>query len=162
TVRGGVGVLGKILVSAQVALSLVLVMGATLFVRSLETLRTFDPGFRREGVLMIRLRTQPGRDRIPNRAVYYRQLAESLCQLPGVEGVSYSHMGPLSAVEWKQPVSLTSSSDGSVPAVRDIVRPGFFHLIGMRLLTGREFEWSDNESATHVAIISESLARRLF
>jgi predicted permease len=153
--------LGKILVSAQVALSLVLVMGATLFVRSLETLRTFDAGFRRESVLMIRLFPQPGRQRIANRAVYYRQLAESLSRLPGVEGVSYSHMGPLSAYEWKQPVSLTSS-DNSVPAMRDIVGPGFFHLIGMRFLTGREFEWSDNESAAHVAIISESLARRLF
>jgi predicted permease len=162
TVRGGASGLGRMLVSAQLALSLVLVIGATLFVRSLEKLRTADPGFGRKHVLLMQLFPQPGREHITNRSVYYHQLADTLSQIPGVEAVSYSQMAPLLNHEFKEPVSMSPSSDTSVQAVTDIVGPRFFQLIGMRLLAGREFEWSDSESAPRVAIISESLARRLF
>jgi predicted permease len=161
TISGGAGALSKILVSAQVALSLVLVIGASLFVRSLQKLRTIDPGFRREGVLVMQLLQQPGREKIPNRTLYYRQLAESLSRLPGVESVSYSHMGPLLPYEFKEPVLVASSHDAPIQAITDNVGPGFFHLIGMRLLAGREFNWRDNQSASRLAVISESLSRRL-
>ncbi len=162
TVSGGAGALSKILVSAQVALSLVLIIGASLFVRTLQNLRTIDPGFRREGVLVMQLLQQPGREKIPNRTLYYRQLAEDLSRLQGVESVSYSHMGPLLPYEFKEPVSATSSPNAPVQAITDYVGPGFFHLIGMRLLAGREFDWRDNQSASRLAVVSESLSRRLF
>ncbi len=161
TVRGGHGIPGRLLVSGQVALSLVLVLGATLLVGTLRKLRSFDPGFRRQGVLMIQLFPQPGRDRkIPNRVAYFRELAEKMLQLPGVESVSYAHLGPAARYEFQEPVS-AGTSGAPVRAVTELVGPGFFHLMGMRVLTGREFGWSDEHSPP-VAILSESLARRLF
>jgi predicted permease len=162
SVHGRAGALTRILVGAQVALSLVLLIGATLFVRSLDKLRTADPGFRREGVLIMQLLQQPGHEKIPNRTAYYRQLAENLSRLPGVESVSYSHMGPLLPYEFKEPVSVASSRDARLQAITDYVGPGFFQLIGMRLLAGREFDWRDNENEPRFAIISESLSRQLF
>ena len=156
------GTLTKVLVCAQVALSLVLVQGATLFVGSLREMRSADPGFRREGLLAVQLFPQAGREEIPNRTAYYRRLAGRLAELPGVEAVSYSTIGPVNRFEVKQSVSIANSSVAPVQAVRDWVGPDFFSLMGMRLLAGREFEWRDDERAPRVAIVSESLARRLF
>ena len=159
-VRSSGGRFNRALVAAQVGLSLILVVGATLLVRSLEKLRSTDPGYRREGVMVIQLFTQAGRDKIPDRVAYYRELADKLSQLPGVESVSYSHMGPVLSYEYKVPVSVASSSLAPVDAVEDWVGPGFFRLIGMRVLEGREFTWRDDERAPRIAVISESLARR--
>ncbi len=162
TSRGSGGTLMKALVCAQVALSLVLVHGAALFVGSLREMRSADPGFRREGLLAVQLFPQAGREEIPNRTAYYRRLAERLAELPGVAAVSYSTIGPVNRFEVKQSVSIPDSSTAPVQAVRDWVGPDFFSLMGMRLLAGREFEWADDENAPRVAIVSESLARRLF
>jgi predicted permease len=154
--------LGKLLVSTQVALSLVVIVGAALFVRSLEKLRSVDPGFHRRGILMVQLFPQAGHEKIPNRTSYFRELAAKVSQLPGVEAASYSHMGPLLSYEYKVPVSAPSQPSGPASAVIDWLGPGFFHLVGMRLLEGREFDWHDDEQAPQVAIVSESLARQLF
>jgi predicted permease len=161
TAHGRVGKFGQVLVSTQIVLSLVLVIGATLFVGSLEKLYSADRGFRRQGVLLMQLFPQAGREDIPNRTVYYHQLADALSQLPTVEAVSYSHMGPVSSYEYKIPVSAAGSSGAPVQAVEDLVGPGFFHLIGMRLVAGREFGWHDDEHTPRVVIVSDSLARRL-
>ncbi|PYT28627.1 MAG: hypothetical protein DMG57_14150 [Acidobacteria bacterium] len=162
TVHGGAGGFGKLLASTQIALSLVLVIGATLFVVSLEKLYSVDRGFRRQGVLLMQLFPQPGREQIPNRTVYYHQLADALSQLPTVEAVSYSHMGPVASYEYKILVSAAGSSAAPVQAVEELVGPGFFHLIGMHVVAGREFDWRDDERTSRVVIVSESLARRLF
>ncbi|MGH9718893.1 MAG: ABC transporter permease [Bryobacteraceae bacterium] len=164
TVRGGAMTLGKVLISAQVALSLVLVIGAVLFVRSLENLRSADVGFRRDGLLLLQLFPQSGSETqpMPNRIAYYQELAERLREIPGVESISYSHMGPVQSYEFTEPTVAPSSQAPPVQAVFEAVGPGFFHLAGMRLLAGREFDWRDHETAQPVAIISESLSRRLF
>src|SRR5207247_3114300 len=146
----------------QLALSFVRVIGATLCVVSLEKLYSVDRGFRRQGVLLMQLFPQSGREQIPNRTVYYHQLADALSQLPTVEAVSYSHMGPVLSYEYKIPVSAAGSSAAPAQAVEDLVGPGFFHLIGMRLVAGREFDWRDNERTPRVVIVSDSLAHRLF
>jgi putative ABC transport system permease protein len=163
TVRGGMLTLGNVLISAQVALSLVLVIGAVLFVRSLQNLRSADVGFQREGLTLFELFPTAGeRHPMPDRVVYYQELAERLRRIPGVESVSYSHMGPVLSYEFMQPTSVPSSETPPLQAVFDAVGPGFFHVAGMRLMAGREFTWRDNETAQGAAIISESLARRLF
>jgi predicted permease len=160
-VRGPVRRFNRGLVIAQVSLSLILVVGATLLVRSLAKLRSTDPGYQREGALVIQLFTQAGHEKIPDRVAYYRGLADKLSQLPGVESVSYSHMGPVLPYEYKVPVSVASSSLAPVDAVEDWVGPGFFRLIGMHVLEGREFDWRDDERAPRIAVVSQSLARRL-
>jgi len=146
--------LDGLLVTAQVALSLVLVAGALLLVRTLHDLRTTDPGFRRDHLIMVRLFPRQ-RDPIPNRAVYYRELAEAVGRLPGVDAISYSGAGPVAPGEMLRSV-------GGAPAVVDFTSPGFFQKIGMRLLAGREFSWTDDESSPPIAIVSDKLAQRLF
>lgn len=162
SVHGGASIFSKLLVSTQIALSLVLVIGAVLFVGSLQKLYSVDRGFHRQGVLLMQLFPQAGRELIPNRTVYYHQLAEAIAQLPRVRAVSYSHMGPVEGYEYKIPVTVTGSSSVPVQAVEDLVGPGFFDLIGMHLVAGREFDWRDDERTSRVVIVSESLARRLF
>src|SRR5260370_2787941 len=100
--------------------------------------------------------------RIPNRVAYYRELAERLGAIPGVESVRCSRWGPVVSYEYKEAAYGPSSQAPPVQAVFEAVGPGFFHLAGMHLLAGREFDWRDNEASQPVAIISESLARRLF
>jgi predicted permease len=163
TVRGGMLTFGSVLISAQVALSLVLVIGAVLFVRSLQNLRSAEIGFQREGLTLFELFPTAGELKaMPDRVAYYQEVAERLGQIPGVESVSYSHMGPVLSYEYTEPASVPSSETPPVPAVFEAVGPGFFHLARMRLMAGREFTWRDNETAQGAAIISESLARRLF
>jgi hypothetical protein len=96
---------------------------------------------------------QPGRESIPDRETYFRQLAESMLELPGVVGGSYSLMAPVSMREFTEPVSTHSHT---LEAVVERVGPAFFRVVGMRVLQGREFTWSDVESSEPVAVISES------
>ena len=99
---------------------------------------------------------------MPDRVAYFSDLAEQFRRIPGVESVSYSHMGPVLSYEYTEPTSVPSSETPPLQAVFEAGRPGSFHLAGMRLMAGREFTWRDNESAQAAAIISDSLARRLF
>jgi putative ABC transport system permease protein len=167
TVRGGTLTLGRVLIGGQVALSLVLVIGAVLFARSLRSLRSADVGFNLDGLTLFELFPTAGEMQpMPDRVAYFQDLAERLRGIPGVESVSYSHMGPVLSYEYTEPTSVSASVPASetlpLQAVLEAVGPGFFHLAGMRLLAGREFTWRDNETAQAAAIVSESLARRLF
>jgi putative ABC transport system permease protein len=149
----------SLLVSAQIALSMVLVTSAALLVRSLENMHTVDLGFRRDHLLAMQLFPQPGRGRIQNRTAYYRELVGKLQQLPGVQAISFSNAGPVSRVEYPYKIAGPSSL---TDAMVEVSGPGFFDLIGMRVLSGREFDWHDDQPAPPVAVVSESLARELF
>ncbi|MGA8026301.1 MAG: ABC transporter permease [Bryobacteraceae bacterium] len=161
SMRGGATLLGKILLVTQVALSLVLVVGALLFARTLSHLHTADVGYRRDHLLTLALFPQAGTSRPQNSPAYYRGLAEKVRELPGVESVSYSNMGPASEFEYLEPV-YRSLAQGPVQAVDETVGPGFFDAAGMHVLAGREFRWSDDDHAPPVAIISQSLSEHLF
>jgi predicted permease len=161
-IGGGIGPLGKALVSAQTAFCILLVIGAALFAATMQKLRSFDAGFRRDGVLMMQLFPQPGREKISNRTAYYRELAEGLRSIPGVAAVSYSNMGPAARTDFLSNVSAPFGLQAPAQAVTDSIGPGFFHLIGMQVLKGREFSWTDDTNSARVAILSESLAKRLF
>lgn len=155
---------GKLLISGQVSFSLVLVIGAVMFGRTLNNLRTADPGYRRDGLLIVQLFPSHGSEgqHMVNRVPYYRELTERLKAIPGVTGVSYSHAGPVAGYEYTLPATVPSSPTAPVNAVFEVVGPEFFQMIGMRLVAGREFTWQDNETSPRVAIISENVARRLF
>ena len=161
SVRGGTRTGGRILLIAQIALSLVLVTGALLFGRTLNRLHNVDVGYRRDHFLTLLLFPQPGRHATPNSPAYYQQLAAELKQVPGVESVSYSNSGPANEFEDLEQIygSLTSAP---LQAALDWVAPDFFHVAGMHLLAGRDFTWRDDEHAPQVAIISHSLAEKLF
>jgi predicted permease len=133
-------------------------------VRSLEKLRSLDVGFLRDRVAVLHLFPYSGAEgrHMTSRVAYFQELASRLEQLPGIESVSYSRMGPVLSYEFKETASVTGLQTVSVQAVFESVGPAFFHLVGMRLVAGREFNWNDNEDAPAVAITSDSLARRLF
>jgi predicted permease len=154
TPAGGDARFRRWLTASQIAIALAIVSGALLAARSLHDLRYADIGFRRDRLLMVRLFPRT-RDPIVNRAIYYHQLAEALARLPGVESVAYSGIGPGAAGEMNRRF-------GETDAAVDFAGPGFFRSMGMRVLAGREFNWSDDEHAPPVAIISEGLATRLF
>lgn len=107
------------LISAQVALSLVLVIGAGLFVRSLINMRSVEPGYIRDGVLVVQAFPKSDSESrlMPNRASYYQELAKSLARIPGVASVSYSHMGPATGYEYKEPASVAFSQSPPVQAI---------------------------------------------
>src|SRR5665213_2454804 len=162
SVRGSGRHIGRVLVSAQVAFSMVVVLAAALFIRSLKNMRETDPGFRREGVLVMQLMAQPGRQATIHLASYYREMTDRVSRLPGVLSASFSVMGPVNRGETKEPVAAENSTQAAEQAAGDVVGPGFFRMIGMRILAGREFEWSDTEHSAPVTVISQSLATRLF
>lgn len=160
-VRTSRGLLQKTLICVQIALALVLTSGALLFGRSLYNLHAQNPGFRINGMVQMHLFSQVKQQVIPNRTAYYRQVMDRLSEVPGVDAVSYAQPGPLIGIENIRPVSRPRVS-GTVGAVVSFVGPQFFETMGMKVLAGREFEWNDDERAPHVAVISQSLANRLF
>jgi predicted permease len=159
--HSGAGRIGRLLIGVQVALSIVLVAGSTLLVRTLDNLRNADLGFRRDRLLMMRLFPRDPRISFPDRAAYYRELATRLSGLPGVEHVSFSGMGPISLGESPALIG-RAGTEPQTACVLDQVGPGFFLTMGMRVLAGREFDWRDVEGAPPVAVISRGLAARFF
>jgi putative ABC transport system permease protein len=143
------------LVSAQVALSLVLLVGAGLFGRTLQNLRHFDPGFQPEGVFLVDLDTRQGAGA--------RELADELRRIAGVVSASVSTHTPLSGSTWSEP---------AVPAGQPVperdnayfigASPDFFATMKIRLLAGREFSERDSADAPAVAIVNERFAAQHF
>jgi putative ABC transport system permease protein len=143
------------LVSAQVALSLVLLAGAGLFVRTLQNLRNLDPGFNPADVLLVDLE---GR-----RTAVPREILDDIQRLPGVFSASLSTHTPLSGSVWSEP---------AVPAGAPLPErdnsyfigagPGFFTTMRIHVLSGREFTERDVAASPAVAIVNEAFAQRHF
>ncbi|MGA8597676.1 MAG: ABC transporter permease [Bryobacteraceae bacterium] len=165
TLSAGTGTMGKAFIVSQVALSLVLLYGAALFLGTLERLRSFDPGFRKSGVLEVSLNQRPGGLKNVDVGAYRRQLMEAIGGLPGVFSVASCNLPvPAPGGGWKDTVSLVAP--GSEPARNVLttlvyVSPGFLKTLGIPLLSGRDFDWSDNSQHPPVAIVDRTLARRL-
>lgn len=161
SVRGGVTAAGKSLLVLQIALSLMLVAGALMFARTLSRLHKVDLGYRRDHLLTLMLFPQPGQEAMPNTAEYYRQLAERMRAIPGVDAVSFSGNGPTNEPEDFEQV-YRSLSEAPAEAVHDFVAPDFFRAMGMHVIRGREFNWRDDQHDPQTAIVSQSLAEKLF
>jgi putative ABC transport system permease protein len=149
----------------QVVLSLVLLYGAALLTQSLVKQRSLDPGFRVKGVLGVMLHPNPGGYKDLDRVSYDRQLFDALSGLPGVSSVSLSALAPIDPFTHREALSSDSvdaNAPGSVEADVAKISPGFFKTLGMSLLQGRDFYFSDDQRAGRVIIVSSALARRLF
>jgi predicted permease len=160
----GAGRAGRILISTQVALSLVLLMAAALFVRSLEKLRTSRPGFRSDNVLLVSLFPKPGGYKNLNDAAYYRELTQRVARIPAVSYAGISHEVPAMNIEGTERVtsSPAGSRQGYFDADLQMVSPGLFSALSMRLLEGRDFTWEDGQNSPPVAILGQNLAEQLF
>src|SRR6478672_11383374 len=157
---------GKWLVAAQVALSLVLLIAAGLFVRTLRTIRSVPSGLTPAGVVVAYPFPRPGGYTHLDNDVYYRSTIEKLLAIPGVERASVSLDKPAGGgtgigervTRASEPVTATNG----VASIVTPVSPDFFGVLGITVQQGRDFSWSDTSRARKVAIVSEALARRLF
>ena len=160
--------LGKALLVSQVALSLLLLVGAGLFVRSLQKLWAIDPGYDRKNVLMFSLDPRlAGYKENAKLISLYGRLLSDLRTLPGVRSASLSLVRPVDdAAYWVNGVESIDGrklpEDQGIRVAVNRLGPGYFATLGTSMLLGREFGPEDNEKTPRVAIVSEILARRCF
>jgi len=159
--------IGKALVVAQIALSLLLVAGAVLLLGSWRRLATVDPGFRRDHVLLLAADLRSGNENASpeQRSSMRRQLLERLRAVPGVRMASASELTPVSGSGWNNDIR----ADGFTPAVRDDglvwmneVSEDYFSTMGTPLVSGRDFSTSDVPGSAKVAIVNEALVKKVF
>ncbi|MBZ5593840.1 MAG: ABC transporter permease [Acidobacteriia bacterium] len=157
--------LGKTLVISQVALSLVLLIGAGLLVTTFRKLMAVDAGFNRENVLLVHV--EPGNSKIPKDrlGVVYDQILENVRSLPGVRSASRSVMTPISGGFWNEEVQADSFSPKSREdsiVYFNRVTPMFFQTLDTPILAGRDFSVHDTKGSPLVAIINQAMARKFF
>ncbi len=157
----------SLLVISEVALSLVLLASAGLFIKSFQRLQGVNPGFEAKHLLAARLSLPTGRYSRPDAvAGFYERLRPRIERLPGVESVSPVSILPLSGLT--PSVEFTSlehppSSLAEIPAAQyRMIGPGYFHTMKIPLLQGREFTERDRADAPGVVIINQTLARRFW
>jgi predicted permease len=161
------GKMGKMLVSSQVAFSLVLLMGAALLAKSFERLQSSDLGFQMDNVLEVSLYPRPSAYQDVDMNSYHDLLLDRVSSIPGVLSAGYSNNSMVGGREvgWQDDVSPESGDPAITVKVRaygTMVSPGFFRTLGIPLVRGRAFNQADDERHPRVAIVSRSLADRLF
>jgi predicted permease len=166
SIAGGTSVgLRKALVAAQVTLSLLLLIGAGLFIRSLKNLKDLDPGFHTNN--LVEFSIDPTRNGYkPERSLdFYRQLRENLDAIPGVEASGFAVIPVLSGDEWDNSIAIEgfshSATDMPDPHMQ-FISPDYFRTMNIPMLTGRDFRMSDGRDAPKVCIVNEKFAKRYF
>ena len=151
--------LRRLLVASQIALSLVLLVGALLFVRSLRNLMTLDPGFDPRDVLIADVNFS-GMHLPPGRAVsFHDQLLQTVRAIPGVASAAETTIVPLTGASWENRVWMENSDFQHARAIkRSMVGSAYFRTLKTSLLAGREFEQRDSNS-TKAAIVNQTFAR---
>jgi putative ABC transport system permease protein len=149
------------LLVAQVALSVMLLVGAGLLVRSLYVLQHASLGVRTAGVIDVRLMATANGNRQVDSASYYPPLLDAVRALPGVRAVGFSRIFPRMTLEPATAVSFVGDAPGDVRALSDAISPGYFETVGIPMIAGRSVLWSDTLKTRRVGIVSESLARAL-
>jgi predicted permease len=172
TLKAGRGPLGastrnplaKALVISQVALSLVLMVGAGLFLRSLVNLNNVDTGFNKENVLRLDIDSSSAgyKAEEPRAAALYHQIEDRIGALPNVRAASFSaftfHEG-----SWTSSITLPGKKSGdNLNVIHNVVGVGYLDTMQIPLLAGRNFTPSDTITSQRVAIITEHTARTLF
>ncbi len=164
-VGGSGGSIRRGLVVAQVALSLLLLVGAGLFARSLQNLRALDPGFRADRLLAFAV--QPplsGYDEARTQAFAVR-VQEELRALPGVADAAVGTGRLMADAVWRRTVKVAGKErkEGEDWSPQNtLVSPGFFATVGFTFASGRDFTPADGTTAPRVAVVNEAFARWFF
>jgi predicted permease len=157
--------LARALLVLQIALSLVLLAGAGLFLRTLLNFAHVDTGFEKQNVLVFQLDEYAGGYQPDARLEnLLRQIEERVNAVPGVRAASFS-MFTFNQGEWSNDVTLqgiSRNSENSGEVLMNRVGAGYFAAFGLPVLSGRTFTLQDNERAPKVAVINETMARRFF
>jgi predicted permease len=164
-IRGGSAGLRKGLVVAQVSLSLLLLIGAGLFLQSLRNLKTLNPGFEVKNLLAFDVDPTMSRYDPKWSASYYRRLSERLSALPGVEAHTFAVIPVLENNEWDNWITIegySAKQDERPDPHMQYCSPGFFKTLKIRLLAGRDFDERDDATAPKVAIVNQKFVKRYF
>jgi predicted permease len=167
SVIGGFGQIRsrQALVIAQVALSLLLLVGAGLFSRSLLNLRRLDPGFRTDSMVLFYL--DASRNGYPKTRVHqlYEDIQHRMASIPGVASAALSAIVPLSGDQELEGIHIQGyqpKPEESMQPNVNRVSPGFFSSMGIPLLMGRDLNEKDKLGAQEVAVVSETFAKQYF
>lgn len=154
------------LVAAQIALAIVLGIGAGLMLRSLWNLQHVDPGFRPDGVLTFRLQTSSKYNALSNGLPYLEQVVERVRTLPGVTGVGSIQHLPLTGYNWTAqvyPAEKPPAAGAAAPtAMWRFIGWEYFATMQIPLRAGRHFTRQDTARSPLVAIVNEAFARTAF
>jgi predicted permease len=147
----------RLMVVTQIAISLVLLVAALLFVRSFRNLMTFDPGMRQADIT-VAFFGYPGAKLPPERfSSYQRELADTIRAVPGVVGVGTTTTVPLLGSSWSHVVRVDSFAHD----VRFTwVSPGYFETMGIPVVQGRNFTRDDTPASPRVAVVNQAFVRR--
>ena len=153
--------LRRILIVSQVGLSVVLLMGALLFVRSLRNLTTLNVGFQQTGILVTHVdftRLQLPEERFTE---YKGDLVKRVQAIPGVESAAHAMMVPFGGMTWNDSVINEGSDQDAGVAWENFLGPGYFKTVGTPLLAGRDFNDRDTTTSVKVAIVNQAFVKKI-
>ncbi len=162
---GGRFGLTRLLVAGQVAISIVLVAGAGLLLRTFHNLTSVNAGFDASRVLLVDLDLRLQETTAKSRALLFEQALGRVRSLPGVVAASQSTMTPVSGQRWNGPIEVPGyipKGDFDAVAFYNAVAPQYFKSLGTTLVAGRDFTVQDSMNAPRVAIVNEAFAKKFF
>jgi predicted permease len=169
SVVGSRSILSKSLLVAQVAISLVLLVGAGLFLRTLNNLRHVDIGFNPQNLLLVRVSPQLNRYDEARIGTLYRDLMERIGTVPGIRAVAMSQPALLSGSVNSTSIYVQGRAYAAESRERDsnsinrlVVSPNFLEMMGIPIVVGRGLTDRDNESAPKVVVINQAAVRQFF
>jgi putative ABC transport system permease protein len=154
------GRFGGWLIVAQVSLSLVIVFGAGLFTRSLQTLRAIDRGFEPGSVLLVGTNPIRSITSLDELVAFNQSLLRQVETLPGVGAASLAAMTPLQGGGMSQPMTVNGVPTGLDEIYFNIVAPRYFDIVGTPIVKGRDLGEFDDTSAPLVAVVNQAFARK--
>ena len=155
----------KLAVTAQVALCLLLLIGAGLFIRSLANLRSIDPGFRTDNVIQFSVAPRSaGYDTNQTRR-FYHSLEQKLQSVPGVHSAGLASMQVLTNTGFDRGITVEGYGGARGEVMKphfDLVSPGYFETLRIHVLAGRNFTTRDDSAAPRVAVVNASFVTKYF
>jgi predicted permease len=157
--------LRNVLVTSEVAVSVVLLVAAGLMIRTVVALEHVDSGFREANVLHAQIVLPPAQYGETHQVTFFSALLERTRALPGVTDAALVMCAPLSGGCWANPVEIegrTPAGPGEPEVNFNAITPGYFGTLGIPLRQGRDFDPHDTRDSLAVAIVNQSYARRYF
>jgi predicted permease len=162
---GAVSRLSQGLVVLQVALSLLLLVGAGLFIRTLYNLQRVNLGFNQENLLLFALNPPQGGYKDERLTQFYQQLSARLDNLPGVRAATFGAIPLIAHYGWNDRILLPGETEKTASehiANRQAARENYFTTMEIQLLRGRGFTAQDDQRAPKVAVVNQTFSRRFF
>ena len=155
------------LLVGEIALSLVLLISASLLLTSFSRLNSVSPGFQPKGIFIGFLNVPPSKYQTkPELANFYHRVLERVAAIPGVKSAAFNDAAPLSGNNGQAPVAVVGRPVPPMSerplALRHIISPGMFATLGITLKSGRDFTERDNPTSPHTVIVNETMARQFF